>query len=322
MLDHVDVFPIIEPRPANRRLVDPEAQGVDEVQARAYPEAHPPHVPRILRDLRVDERDVEERRAIRSDGFHGGDSYNALAGRPMSEAAPAPSPRAPVVTAEKLARRHAGRWALRGVDLSIEAGRAMMVIGSNGSGKTTLIRLLGTALAPSSGSLRLFGEPIGPSVRARVAMLSHADHHYDDLSARENLRIAAALGPRRAGFDVDALLARVGLAPRADDVVRTFSAGMRKRLAFARLLGKSAELVLLDEPYAGLDPAGARFVDGLLGELRDSGTTVVVSTHQVTRVAALCDDAVLLDAGRVSWRGKAADVPALAEDARSGETQE
>jgi heme exporter protein A len=249
---------------------------------------------------------------------------NALTGPPMSEAlfAPTHSPpaRAPVVAAVKLARRHAGRWALRGVDLSLEPGRALMVIGPNGSGKTTLIRLLGTALAPTSGSLQLFGGP-AVAARARVAMLSHADHHYDDLSARENLQVYARLAPR-AGPDVDAVLALVGLESRADDVVRTFSAGMRKRLAFARLLWKRADLVLLDEPYAGLDPAGGRFVDQLIRDLRAAGTTVVLSTHQVARGATLCDEAVLLEAGRVKWRGKAADAPAVESHEPAGEPQE
>lgn len=218
-----------------------------------------------------------------------------------------------MVQAEKLARRHGARWAVRGVDLEVARGRALMVIGSNGSGKTTLVRMLGTAITPSAGSLRLFGEPVGPGVRSRVAMLSHADHHYDDLSALENLEIAARLLPRPGGPSPREILARVGLGARADDIVRTFSAGMRKRLAFARLLWKRADLVLLDEPYAGLDPSGARFVDELVLSLRSGGTTVILSTHQVVRVATLCDDAVLLDAGRVKWRGKAADAPLHAE---------
>ncbi|MDP2306646.1 MAG: ABC transporter ATP-binding protein [Pseudomonadota bacterium] len=246
----------------------------------------------------------------------------------MSEALLAPTgpsqARAPVVVAQKLARRHAGRWALRGVDLELEPGRALMIVGPNGSGKTTLIRLLGTALAPTSGSLRLFGGP-AEAARPRVAMLSHADNHYDDLSARENLLVSARLaassvGRRFAntpGPDIEAVLATVGLSARADDVVRTFSAGMRKRLAFARLLWKRADLVLLDEPYAGLDPAGGRLVDTLVHDLRATGTTVVLSTHQIARGASLCDDAVLLEAGRVKWRGKAADAPRYA-----GESQE
>lgn len=195
-----------------------------------------------------------------------------------------------------------------------------MIIGANGSGKTTLIRLLGTALSPTSGTLRLFGGS-PEAARPRVAMLSHADQHYDDLSARDNLLIADRLAPR-AGTDVGAVLEAVGLGPRADDIVRTFSQGMRKRLAFARLLWKRAELVLLDEPYAGLDPAGGRFVDTLVRDLRASGTTVVLSTHQVSRGAALCDDAVLLEGGRVKWRGKAADAPADELAELSGEPQE
>lgn len=249
---------------------------------------------------------------------------NALTEPPMSEALLAPTQSSPahpyVAVAVKLARRHAGRWALRGVDLELEPGRALMIAGPNGSGKTTLVHLLGTALTPTSGTLQLFGGP-AVAARPRVAMLSHRDNHYDDLSARENLlvsaRLTAARSAGRPRSDVDTLLAHVGLAPRADDVVRTFSAGMRKRLAFARLLWKRADLVLLDEPYAGLDPAGGHLVDSLIRDWRAAGTTVVLCTHQVARGAALCDDAVLLDAGRVKWRGKAGDVPEQA-----GEPQE
>lgn len=220
------------------------------------------------------------------------------------------SPPPPAVFARRLARRQGGRWALRGVDLEVAAGRLVMICGANGAGKTTLIRLLATAITPSAGDLSLLGQPAGPEVRDRVGMVSHADHHYDELSALENLRIAARLGPAR---DTDPLevLTRVGLAARAHDPVRGFSAGMRKRLAFARLLHKQPALVLLDEPYAGLDPEGHRFVDGLLHDWRARGTTVLVSTHQIARVGALCDDAVLLDAGRIAWTGPAADAGAV-----------
>lgn len=210
---------------------------------------------------------------------------------------------APAIETHGLSRRHGGRWALRGLDMRLERGRSLMVFGHNGSGKTTLIRLLGTAQRPSSGTLRIFGEAPGDSVRARVAMLSHADYHYDELSAWENLDLATRLCPREG--DPRALLERVGLGGRADDLVRTFSAGMRKRLAFARLVWKRADLVLLDEPYAGLDPAGHRFVDELVAELRDRGATVVFSTHQVERGAGLCDEALLLEGGRMKWRGPA-----------------
>ena len=221
----------------------------------------------------------------------------------------------PAIQAERLSRRHGGRWALRGLDFSIPVGRSVMVMGPNGAGKTTLVRMLGTALAPTSGVLRIFGQPAGPEVRERIAMLSHADHLYDDLSARENLAIAAHLAPREGR--IEDVLAQVGLADRADDVVRSFSAGMRKRLAFARLLWKKADLVLLDEPYAGLDPAGHHFVDTLVHQLRAQGTTLVMSTHQVARGATLCEDALFLRAGKLEWMGPASEAVARAAEGDS-----
>ncbi len=220
----------------------------------------------------------------------------------------------PVILARSLSRRHGGRWAVRSVDLEVQRGELRMVCGENGAGKTTLIRVLATALAPSGGTLQLFGgDPV--AARRRVAMLSHADHHYDELSARENLRLAADLCGRPA-LEVDAVLDTVGLGGRTDDAVRGFSAGMRKRLAFARVLLKDADLVLLDEPFAGLDPSGANFVDELLRSWRARGTTVVVSTHQIERVAAACDTATVLSAGRAAWTGPADQALARFAEAR------
>jgi heme ABC exporter ATP-binding subunit CcmA len=216
---------------------------------------------------------------------------------------------AAAVVARGVARRLGTRWALRGVDLDVPRGRMVMVAGPNGAGKTTLVRVLATALRPTRGTLALLGAPPDDPPRADIGLLSHADHHYDALSGRENLQLAADLGATRT--PIAAVLARVGLEARADDPVATYSAGMRKRLAFARLLAKAPALVLLDEPYAGMDPQGAALVDALLAQWRADGTTVVVSTHQVRRVAPACDDAVLLRDGRVAWRGPAAHLPDL-----------
>jgi heme exporter protein A len=213
----------------------------------------------------------------------------------------------PAIEARQLTRRLGPSWALRGVDLVLPQGRSLLLFGANGAGKTTLVRVLATALRPTGGTLTLFGAPPSQDVRPRLGLLSHADGHYDALSARENLAIAADLGPTQRG--IDDVLAQTGLAARAADLVGTFSAGMRKRLAFARLLMKDPEIVLLDEPYAQLDPRGHTFVDDLLADLRARGRTVVVSTHMVERVAPFCDDAVRLDAGRVTWLGPAADAP-------------
>ncbi|MSQ03591.1 MAG: heme ABC exporter ATP-binding protein CcmA [Myxococcales bacterium] len=217
----------------------------------------------------------------------------------------------PAIAATEVGRRFAGRWALRGASFDVGEGQTVLVQGANGAGKTTLLRVLASALEPTSGSVRLFGES-ARSQRARVGLLSHADGHYDDLSGAENLRVAARLG--RLPGDAAALLGRVGLAARADDLVRTYSAGMRKRLAFARLLLKSPDLVLLDEPYAALDAEGQGLVDELLAELRARGATVVVSTHQVDRVAPRCDAALVVENGRVTAAVPRA--PALAPTGR------
>lgn len=211
----------------------------------------------------------------------------------------------PAILARGLTRRLGRTWALRGVDLEVAQGRSVMLFGANGAGKTTLVRVLATALRPTAGTLRLFAQPAGDPIRPRVGLLSHADGHYDELSARENLDLAAGLGARAR--PVAEVLEEVGLAARADDGVATFSAGMRKRLAFARLLLKDPDLVLLDEPYAQLDPPGHAFVDRLLADLHARGRTVVVSTHMVARVATLCQDAVRMEKGRISWSGPAAD---------------
>lgn len=222
-------------------------------------------------------------------------------------------PPPPAVVATGLSRRHGAFWALRGVELTLDSGTSTVLFGRNGAGKTTLIRMLATAMRPSGGTLQWFGS--ADPDRLRIAMLSHQDGHYDDLSAIEHLEMTGALLPARPDrpSPVD-LLGRVGLAARADSLVRTFSAGMRKRLAFARLLQKQADLILLDEPYSALDRQGAALVDGLLDEFRAEGRTVLASTHQVERAAAHCERAVQLDSGRVVWVGSAGDAAANAAE--------
>lgn len=214
-----------------------------------------------------------------------------------------------VVQAKRLGRRHGSRWTLKGVDLDVPQGQLLMVAGSNGSGKTTLLRLIAQAWTPSAGNLQLFGKPAGLSASARVSLLSHADYLYDELSAWENLQLAVKLGPERSG-DPRAILAEVGLEKWADEPVKNFSAGMRKRLALARLLWKRPDLVLLDEPYGQLDPAGALLIDDLFRRFRAAGTTVIVATHQVQRVGNFCDAAIVMAEGKLAWRGPAAEAQA------------
>jgi heme exporter protein A len=224
------------------------------------------------------------------------------------------------VEAAGLCRRYGRRWALRDVSLAVPRGSVVMLAGRNGSGKSTLLRVLATAIRADHGTARVAGHDVRAErheVRKRVALLDHHSYHYEALTAHENLKIAASfLGRAADDARVGALLARVGLATRADDPVSTFSAGMRKRLALARVLLQDAAVALLDEPYGELDPPGFHLLDHVIGELRRAGATVLMATHLLDRGRALCDQALVLAEGRVAWTGPAADVP---EDAGAEE---
>jgi len=215
------------------------------------------------------------------------------------------------IEVQNLARRYGRRWALSDVSFQLAGGAVLMLAGPNGSGKSTLLRTIATAVRPDGGSARVGGFDVvtdREDVRKLVAFLSHASYLYDSLSARENLAIVADhLGIPRTG--IAALLDRVALGRRAEDPVATFSAGMRKRLSFARVLLQEPRVALLDEPYGQLDPEGFDLVDDVVRELKSGGTTVIFATHQLERAAASADDALLLEAGRVAWRGKASEVP-------------
>jgi heme exporter protein A len=186
-----------------------------------------------------------------------------------------------------------------------------MVTGRNGSGKSTLLRVLATASRVDRGRAAVAGFDVKrqrAQVRRRVALLGHYSYLYEALSARDNLMTAARfLGspPDR----VPALLERLGLAARADDPVSIFSAGMRKRLALARALLQEADVLLLDEPYGELDPAGFALLDRVLDEQRSRGTTVLLATHLLEHGRELCDRAIVLDEGRLVWSGPAVDLP-------------
>jgi heme exporter protein A len=217
---------------------------------------------------------------------------------------------APAVETTSLSRRYGRRWALSDVSFAVPTGAVVMLAGRNGSGKSTLLRVLATALRPDHGSARVAGHDVRSereAVRHQVALLGHQSFHYEALSAHENLAVAASFLGRP--YD-PGLLARVGLEARADDPVLSFSAGMRKRLALARVLLQHKPLVLLDEPYGELDPPGFALLDRVIGELRTSAATVIMATHLVDRGRQLCDHALLLEEGRLAWSGPAAEMPA------------
>jgi heme exporter protein A len=189
----------------------------------------------------------------------------------------------------------------------------VMLTGRNGSGKSTLLRVLATALRADQGDARVLGLDVRAekeAVRRQVALLSHQSYLYESLTARENLEVSARfLQGGGRGNGVAGLLERVGLGARADDPVGSFSAGMRKRLSLARVLLQEAEVVMLDEPYGELDPAGFALVDGLLDDLRARGATVLIATHLLERGQALCEQALALEGGRLTYAGPASGLP-------------
>jgi heme exporter protein A len=212
-----------------------------------------------------------------------------------------------VVKASNLSRRFGRRWAYARVDLHLEAGEKVLLIGANGSGKTTLLRTFSTLLSPSLGTLELFGQRVDSgrnldAVRRRIGMLSHQTGLYEDLSIVDNLKVFAKLfGKPTDMASLTSHIKAVGLDGRSEPI-RTYSAGMRKRASVALLRLKDPDLILLDEPFSALDPTGIDEIATLLNEL--PATQILVS-HQVERAAQLCDRCVLLESGLIRWQGSA-----------------
>jgi heme exporter protein A len=201
---------------------------------------------------------------------------------------------------EGLTRLYGERAALAEVSLSLGAGQTLVVLGPNGAGKTTLLRVLATLLRPHAGEVRVLGHMLPDeawAVRGRIGLLGHEPLLYRELSARENLHFHARL--HGVAFTrVEELLDAVGMGTRAEEPVRTLSRGMVQRVAIARAVLHDPELLLLDEPRANLDPAGAELVEPLIGP--ESGRTRVVCSHDPQADLAGADLVLGLRAGRAA----------------------
>jgi heme exporter protein A len=209
---------------------------------------------------------------------------------------------APAIAARALEKRFGRTAALRGVDLEVPPGASLSVLGPNGAGKSTLLRLLAGLGRPSSGSLEVAGYPAhAREARARVGYIGHATLLYATLSARENLVFAARLQRvRNPGARADALLEEEGLAQVAGRPAGSFSRGMAQRLAIARGLVHDPQVVLLDEPFTGLDRRSAERLSQRLRGLHREGRTLVLVTHDLERALESADSAVVLSGGRVA----------------------
>lgn len=208
------------------------------------------------------------------------------------------------LTVAGVSRRYGRRRALAGVSVTLRAGELVGLLGPNGAGKSTLLGLLATLIRPSDGTVLYGGRPaadLGAALRARLGFLSHELQLYGELTARENLEFFGGLyglggPPRRAA----AALERAGLADRADDLVQGFSRGMRQRLALERTLLHDPRLVLLDEPFTGLDEAAGRALAERLRALGRDRRIVLLATHDLEAVDGLLDRILLLRAGRLT----------------------
>ena len=216
-----------------------------------------------------------------------------------------------VVETAGLTKRFGERTVVRDVELRVPRGSAFGYLGPNGAGKTTLIRMLLGLTPATAGSMKLLGLPV-PKRRsealARVGAIVEEPKFHGHLTGGENLRIAAAARGREAFDRIDSAIDRVGLTARAGERVKTYSLGMKQRLGIARCLLADPELLLLDEPMNGLDPAGIQDFRGFVRSFVAEGRTIVLSSHLLDEVEKTCDHVAIVDQGSVVVQGSIAEL--------------
>jgi heme ABC exporter ATP-binding subunit CcmA len=212
------------------------------------------------------------------------------------------------LTFSDVTRTFGRRRALIRVSLSLSAGQIVGLLGPNGAGKSTLLGIAATLLHPTSGEVRYgthTAKSAGAALRSRIGLLAHDLYVYPELTAAENLRFFARLyGVADVDREVDRALERANLTERGDDPVAGFSRGMRQRLALERALIHSPQLVLLDEPFTGLDDASAESLKQRLVHLRAAGHIVLLTTHDLEAIEPIVDRAVVLAGGRLATIGE------------------
>jgi ABC-2 type transport system ATP-binding protein len=216
----------------------------------------------------------------------------------------------PALELEGLTKHFGDFVAVEDLSFVVRRGDVYGFLGPNGSGKSTTIRMILGLVRPTSGEVRIFGRPAtSPEERARLAGFVEAPGFYEYLSARDNLRLLAA-ADRRADKSppLQAVLQTVGLSDRARDKVRTYSQGMKQRLAIAAALLREPEFLVLDEPTNGLDPGGMRDIRALVRQLSSEGLTIFLSTHLLAEVEQLCNRVAVVSRGRLLAEGALAEI--------------
>ncbi len=219
--------------------------------------------------------------------------------------------------------RRGVRVAVQDLDLAVPPGGVHGFLGPNGSGKTTTIRMLLGLAHPTQGSMRLFGQPVPsmlPSVIDRVGAVVESPKFAPNFTGRQNLTLLArTIGPRSgAAAAVDAVVETVGLTGRDQDRYKSYSLGMKQRLAIAATLLKQPDLLILDEPTNGLDPAGIREIRDTIRQLGESGVTVLLSSHILAEVQQVCTSATIIGNGRMLASGRVDDLLGASTSYRVG----
>jgi len=211
-----------------------------------------------------------------------------------------------------LTKSFGSHLALRDVDLTVAEGEFLTLVGPNGAGKTTLIRILATLSRPTSGEVWVDGWNLADGaaeVRQRIGFISHQPLLYGDLTAEENLRFYSRIyGVPDPANRIEEVLEQVGLLARRRDAVRTFSRGMQQRLSIARAILHRPAVMLLDEPYTGLDQQAAAMLDEVMRAVGTASLTVLMTTHDLHRGLVMSDRVAVLSAGRLIYQAPRADL--------------
>jgi heme exporter protein A len=222
-----------------------------------------------------------------------------------------PEPTPPAVEVSGVSQTFGRRRAVDGVDLSLGSGDCLALFGPNGAGKTTLLRVIAGLLKPTTGTVRVGGRSLrdDPSARGQLGLISHQSMLYRALTACENVEFAARLygvpDPRAAAMSA---LERMRIADRADTPVRSLSRGLQQRVSIARAIVHEPTLVLLDEPYTGLDAAGGAALTDMLQVLRSHGASLILVTHNVEEGLTVATHAAVMLGGRIVRRDDVASL--------------